>query len=83
MWQTQAQGLWRHGLADDVSDPKGVANTMLSAVMDHPEIPNVVTDAATWLSDMFGEKTAIARRQAADSIIARCVMLASCVMCGG
>jgi len=51
-----------------VSDPEEVARLMVDAANAHPEIRTVVADASTWLSDMYGETTAIPRQHAVDSL---------------
>jgi len=54
-----------------VSDPTDVARIMVDATSQHPETADVVTKAASWLIEMYGEQAAIPRQHAADSLSTR------------
>ena len=54
-----------------VSDPADVAGVICHSAVSHPEIAEILTDAAMWLIEMYGVRTAIPRQQAADSLASR------------
>jgi hypothetical protein len=56
-----------------VSDPETVSNVMRLEAQKHPEIADVVRDAALWLIEMYDDSpdTPITRQHAANSLAAR------------
>jgi hypothetical protein len=54
-----------------VSDPAQVAQVMVEAVVEHPEISDVVTKAAMWLTELYGDIETLTHHHALDALSAR------------
>lgn len=59
------------GLLMTVSDADDVATVMATQSRGHPEIEAVISQAAHWLVDMYGDPTSILRRHATDALADR------------